>query len=390
MNDPQTPSRLDRLMRFLDADPRNPQLLSDALQLALAERDEARARSLLAHVNSHGAPSPEVAAHSALLHLQLGDAGAAARYGEQALENGLNDPSVRFNTAYAQLYTGNYGRVDELLAPLRNSDSPPELLVLHARALHHLEKYEDAKTALADVLRQRPDNAEALGMLALLEQEDDALEPAMELAQKALQLDAGQLEALLALAGCYQDQDNLPDARAWYQAAVEHHPTCGRAWSGLGVLAFSQFEFVTAEQYLLEAVKHMPDHIGTWHVLSWIYILQNEPAKARAALDKSYALDRSFADTHGGLAVVDVMEGKDEEARIGIKKAQRLDPNAMAARYAELLLLQKSGDTEAARQLVNTTLDQPAYEGGELRRDLVEKKLREMLALQARNNTKLH
>lgn len=383
MNEPQTSSRLDRLLRFLGADPKNPQLLADALQLAQAEGDAEKAAVLLAHVEKYGVPNPVVAAHAALLHLQLGQPGPAARYGEDALAAGLDEPTIRLNTAWAQLYNGDHGRVDALLAPLSQGDVPPETLVLHSRALHHLERPEEAKALLTRALQAAPEHAEALGMLALLEQEDDHHDSAIALAQKALLHDPDQRDALLALAECYFEQDNLPESRAWYQAAVTHHPQLGRAWSGLGKIAFSQFDFTTAEQHLLEAVKHMANHIGTWHLLAWVYILQNAPGKARAALEKAYEIDRNFGDTHGGLAVVDVMENRDDEARVRIRKARRLMPEGTAALYAEWLLLVKVGDTAGAGALFATTLDQPLPSGQDPRRSLVERKLQELIAARA-------
>jgi Tfp pilus assembly protein PilF len=158
----------------------------------------------------------------------------------------------------------------------------------------------------------------------------------------------------------------------------------GHAWSGLGKIAFSQFDFTTAEQHLLEAVKHMANHIGTWHLLAWVYILQNAPGKARTALEKAYEIDRNFGDTHGGLAVVDVMENHDDEARVRIRKAKRLMPEGTSALYAEWLLLLKADDAADAKALFAATLDQLQPNSQDSRRTLVERKLYELIA--ARTN----
>lgn len=117
----------------------------------------------------------------------------------------------------------------------------------------------------------------------------------------------------------------------------------------------------------------MPDHIGTWHVLAWIYILRGDSAQAREALDRSYALDRNFGETHGGLAVVDAMEGKTDSARQGIRRALKLNPDGMSARYAEMLLLQQEGKADEATALVNSVLDRPTADGQATGRVLIER-----------------
>lgn len=394
MTHPDTPSqadRLDRLMSYLGSDPENTALLADALQLALEAQPE-KAAALLAHLEKYGTQNAAVAAHGALLALHLLDFRQAASLGEAAIAGGLDTRALRFNTAYAQLYLGNTSRVNELLteAGEHYEDCTPDYLVLKARALHHLERPEEAEKLLRLAIAHQPENADALGILALLLQEEGRDDEALTYAEQALAIAPRQMEALLARADSFFDREDMNAARDAYQTTLDAHPASGRAWSGLGQIAFGQFEFAEAEKLLKEAVLHMPNHIGTWHVLAWIYILQEQPGKAREILLKSYALDRNFGDTHGGLAVVDAMEGKEAEARTGIRKALRLAPDGMAARYAELLLLEKSGDKVAAQQLVDTVLSQPASEDGMLRRTLVEKKLLEMRGKPLKSPFKTH
>lgn len=387
MNDIPQPSRLERMLSYIGTDPQNQALLADALQLAIEARDVEKGLVLLAHIEKYGTQDPVVEAHAALLALQAGNYKQAVVFGEAALAGGIDAQAIRFNTAYAQLYCGNHARVDELLTEAEGYDScSPEYLVLKASALHHLARPEEAETLLRLAIVKAPQHTDALGLLALLLQEDNRSNEAQVLADKALAIAPTHLEALLARADSHFDNNDLQAARNAFEIAVQQHPESGRAWSGLGHIAFSELDFQSAEKLLQEAINHMPDHIGTWHVLAWIYILQGHPEKARKALLASYELDRNFGDTHGGLAVVDVMQGKEAEARTGIRKALRLAPDGMAARYAELLLLERAGDTDSARQLVETVLNQPAGDRDMLRKTLVEQKLRSLQSLSPRNS----
>lgn len=376
--------RLNRLLRFLDADPQNAELLLNALLLATELGELSPCQTLLAHAAQHGIDDPRIHAHAIPLLLRAGDYVAAAEHGERALAGGIQHPAVVFNAAFAAFYCGHYDRAEALLAPLTaQADGDPAALILRARALHHLERPEEALRLVEQALPQAADRAEALGLLALLRHEDDQNEAALQVAHDALALNPDQLDALLACGGANFELEAIDAARRAYQHAVDVHPDCGRAWSGLAQIAFHDMAFDTAEQQLREAVRHMPDHIGTWHMLAWIYILRGDAEQAREVLQRSYALDRNFGETHGGLAVVDAMEGHEAAARTGIRRALKLAPDGLAARYAEMLLLERAGDKAAATQLVNEVLDRPAPAGQDTGRALVAKRLKAMQQGQA-------
>jgi Tfp pilus assembly protein PilF len=120
----------------------------------------------------------------------------------------------------------------------------------------------------------------------------------------------------------------------------------------------------------------MPDHIGTWHVLAWIEILLGNVPAAHSAFRRALALDRNFSETHGGLAVVDALQGREAEARLHIKRALRLDRQSVAVCYAELLLLRREGKTAQAKAVIDELLARPASAEGLQYRDLVEAHLR--------------
>lgn len=366
-------NRLVRLLGFIEADPANTTLLLDALSLAISTGAADYAQQLLEHVQTHRIEHAEV--HAQLAHLLLikGDHAAAGEQGDLAIQAGLAHPAVLFNTAYGHFYSSNYSQAAAILAKITAlDDAPVASLILHARALHHQELPEPAEALLTRALQQSPELIEAKGLLALLLNERGDNGEALKLAHEVLAQDANQLDALLACGSANFEQGHIEAARKTWLHTVAAHPTCGRAWSGLALVEFNELEFVHAEEHLQKAVTYMPNHIGTWHILAWIYILQNDSARARAALDKSYELDRNFGETHGGLAIVDVLDGLDAEARLKIRRALKLNPLGMSAHYAEMLLLQKAGKTNEADALVNRLLDRPAATG-ENSRVLIER-----------------
>lgn len=350
--------RLARLLTFLDHDPGNLTLICDAMGKAIALGDLAIGQQLIEHVKIHGIEDPRVFANGTHLLLQAGDYSAAAAFGDKAIAAGLNDPAVVFNTALGHFHSADFSAADTLLAHLTpHADCPAATLLMHSRALHQLEETEAAEALVLRAQQLEPHNVDIRGLLALLLYENDNLAQALSTAHETLAIDPDQRDALIACATVQFEQHNVAASRKAWLHTLKAYPDCGRAWSGLGLLEFGELEFDLAESHLKSAVQFMPHHIGTWHLLAWIYILRNDNAQARAALEESYALDRSFGDTHGGLAVIDILEGHSDRARIGIRKALRLKPDSLAAHYAQALLLQQAGQTDEARQLIDGLLE---------------------------------
>lgn len=380
MTSTTSPSKQDRLIRllgFLSHDPTNSMLLADALNLAIEIGDQAHGRQLLAHLAQHSIEDAQVCALALHLALQNQDFTSAVAYGEKAVQAGIEHPAVIYNTAFAHFYSGDYKTTADLFARHASQQDNPTALLLHARALHHQELTEEAEPLAARSLQQEPGNHEARGLLALLRYENDDLDSALSLARDTLVEDPNQLDALIACASAYFEQRDIGASRNAWQRTVHAHPQCGRAWSGLGQLEFNELQFDQAEQHLRKAVEYMPDHIGTWHLLAWIHILRNDSHAAREALLKSYELDRNFGETHGALAVVDIMDGLEDEGRFGIRRALKLNPAGLGARYAEMLLLQRAGNTGEATELVRQVLAQTSPDGHNSGQVLLERWLRE-------------
>jgi Tfp pilus assembly protein PilF len=107
-----------------------------------------------------------------------------------------------------------------------------------------------------------------------------------------------------------------------------------------------------ARTILEHAVKAMPDHIGTWHALAWTELLMGDVNAAEKSYQSAYDLDRNFADSHGGLALIAALRGNTEKADHSVKLALKLNPQCPTALYAKSILLTDAGKTEEAEQLM--------------------------------------
>lgn len=75
--------------------------------------------------------------------------------------------------------------------------------------------------------------------------------------------------------------------------------------------------------------------------------LQGAEAIYRHTLD----MDRNFGDSHDGLAVVQAMKGEREMAELSIKRSLDLNPESMAANYAQMVLSGAASDPARFREM---------------------------------------
>lgn len=366
--------RLLRLLEYLKSDPDNNKLLADAMSLAAECGDLKTGLLLIERLEAMDVRTPELCGMATYFLLNAMEYEKASNFGDYAISKGVCDDVVLFNTAYAKFYDGAYQAACELLNLLTQKENCPiSALLLHVRALDHLELNEDAEPLAQRAADLEPENSEAIGLLALQKYENGDNAAALKAAIEALTLNPSQLEALIACASSHYESGNNDAARKTWMHAIELYPECGRAWSGLGQIDFSELRFDEALDSLRRAVRYMPDHIGTWHVMAWIYILRDNISLAREALRSSHALDRNFGETYGAIAVCDAKEGKFDEARKNIRLALRLNPDSKSAGYAQVLILQSEGEALKADALISEILERNSPGGTESGRALMDR-----------------
>ena len=110
----------------------------------------------------------------------------------------------------------------------------------------------------------------------------------------------------------------------------------------------------------------MPGHVGSRHAVGWCHVLQQDLPAARANFAQALAMDRNFAESHGALAVVDVLQARTAEARRGIARALRLDSGCLSAVLAQKLLARASArpGPNLHDELVAVLQHLPAVGGG--------------------------
>jgi Tfp pilus assembly protein PilF len=237
--------------------------------------------------------------------------------------------------------------------------------MLVVRAHHHLGELDEAIRAAEAYADTHPEDAEVSGQLAMLYFDNDDLTKARAWADKAIALPRKTPEAYSTAGFLALGDEDEKRAQELLGRALELNPKSGRAWAGKGMAEMFGGDLDAAEAALVRAVEHMPQHIGTWHALGWCQILRRDLDGAEASFKKAYEIDRSFDETHGALAVIEILRGAGNRAQRRADTALRLNPESLSGQLAKVLL--DSGD-EAARaaRLRGILASQQSFKGGSL------------------------
>ena len=359
--------RYERLKDYLSADADNLRLLAESADAAYqaARPDEA---AILVERHAAIAPLPP-----SLINL-LGLCALAEGRNEDAdgiftslLADRPHDAGLRFNLAWARSRRGDHPGAIEALEGV--SHTPP-MAALLVRSLHHLERLDEA-VAVGDQWEGRSDDPDLWSALATAALDHSDLERAARWAPRGAATSEGQAAlGLLAVA-----EGRSSEARRFFAEALKLRPDSARGRLGLGAVLLSEHAPADAAREFDAAAGIFADHLGSWIAAGWAWLLAGEPAIARERFERVIALDDTFSEAHGGLALLDYQEGRLDEARRRAGIALRLDRQSMGGILVQSLLLDQAGDMDAARANLDRALKAPIGPDG--------RSLMQLLAMQA-------
>jgi tetratricopeptide (TPR) repeat protein len=244
-----------------------------------------------------------------------------------------------------------------LLAPIPAGNEAQGVLanslqMVWLRALHRNNEQERAlawaiQASAANVLT--PGAAGVASLIAL--DEDDPMNAA-RWSLRALTEGAASdrpMEALNVQASLALGRKDAKMAKEVSAAVLNLQPADGRSWSVIAFANMLEGAFELAEKNFQTALGYMPEHVGTWQGLGWLYIRQSRLDDACRVFEHCLELDRNFADSHGCMAIALALKGEREKAEAFTEVAFRLDRQCASAVYARSLL---SGDFGGVAQLM--------------------------------------
>ena len=364
----QARGRLSRLLEFCNADPDNVSLLADIADLALACGEQGTARDAVQHALSLEPGNPYFQLRLSSIAIAEGNYAEAIEITRRLQAQGQHDPAIGYNLAHALFCDKAYAGAREVLQPLFEANvlTDPQASLL-IRACHYLGEIDLAIAVARQVLERSPDNASVAGMLSLLYVDANELPSAAKYAAQTLQVAPENLDALLAASTVALAAEDPLETRTLALRAISVQPQSGRAWANLGMADMFEMQLDAALGHLIKAVHYMPEHLGTWHMLGWVYLLKNDIDAAESTFNQALAIDENFGESHGALATTAAMRGDWELADKRQKIARRLNPQSMFAQYVELLRLKRDGHQDQIDATLKAVLSNTkAPSGGNL------------------------
>lgn len=347
-------SRFERLSGYLRIDPSNPRLIADAADAALDEGLWAEVSEMIARYAALEPLPPRLRNTAGLLALHEARYAEAIALFEPLLAAAPQDPHLRFNLAWASAMAGTAEAVVDLIDDAVVA-ATPAAAALKVQALHRLERLDEALAVGAGYAAAGHDDQALMSALAVAA--IDAEEPDLA---RIYALRAGDThEGLSTLGALALDQGLVSEAAGLFDRALAVDPTSGRAQLGKGLALLSEGDAAGGAPLVEAAAARFGDHLGSWVAAGWGRFAQGDQAAARRLFEKALALDDTFAETHGALAVLDVMDDRIDSATRRCQVAFRLDKACLSAALARSLMAARQGDAATAERIRALALNTP-------------------------------
>ena len=345
---------LANFLNWLEQDSENTALLTDAVAAAVDADELDKADELLSTYSEKNELTPELLNLAGLTALRKQDFDQASRFFESLLDDGHDDPTIRFNLAWSRAVTNHRGPAlglldDEMVGQL------PQAAALKVHLLHADGQFEEAFDEAKELAEIHPDDPGLMAAISVLAM--DVEDP--DLAKKCAEKAGAHPDALTTLGTLKLGEHDLEAARQKFSQALSLNQRNPRAWIGQGLVHLSVGNKKEALADLDKGAEFFDSHIGSWIAAGWAYLLNDDREMARERFMKALSLDPAFAESQGSLAVLDVLDDDMKNAEKRCETALRLDRKCFSAALAKSLILQAQGDNEKAQRIITLTLNTP-------------------------------
>lgn len=353
-------SHLRRLLGFLDHDPDNLHLISDAASSAVDIGDSKAAAALFDRYAALAPLPPPLRNLKGLAALEEGRFEDAVVELEALCAAGEDPPQVRFNLAWARAMAGDHGGALSLLDDDEVMAAGPRAAALKVNLLHQFERLDEALECGQALAGLYPDDASLMGALASAALDAERVDLARLYAGRA----GTNHDGLTTLGLLLLDEERVEESDALFDRVLSGDAGNPRALLGKGLGLLARGDVAGAAGRIDAAAERFGDHLGSWVAAGWAHYVNGDLAVSRARFETALALDDTFAETQGALAVLDLADGDLESARRRTEIALRLDRTCFAAALAKSMLLDREGKAKAAQKVRDAALNFPIGPAG--------------------------
>jgi len=321
----------DLYQTLLPANPNSTDLLANLISLSATRKEDTRAKDLAERLLKIQPDSRTALECLAAIALAGGDYSAAVQHSSQLLKVAADTYEGWFNLGVAYQRTG---------------------------------RLEQAANAYREALRLRPQAAEANANLGAVLQERGDMAGAREVYQRALDASPELPGVLWNLAIAAEREGKAAEAEKLFEKLLAVEPDWQDAAYRLGYLQLERAEYAGAVDCFELCVKKRQDWVEALLNLglaSWKF---EDLETAAATFRQVLSINPKHADALRSLAAVAIEQKNAGQAREFLHKLDYLGTSAPELSYNLGLLLQSTGDYEAAVECYRMTLrDKPEFSG---------------------------
>lgn len=159
-------------------------------------------------------------------------------------------------------------------------------------------------------------------------------------------------------------------ARAHLEQHLQQHPEDGQASFLLGLAYHQEHRYALARPHYERAMEKAPGYHATYYFHAWALYYLGEPDLARAAFEHHLSYQPDEGDSHFGIGLIDLEEGRIDEAERRFNRSIELqreqshrgpERSKAHARLADIYM--QRGEIERARDalILSTQLDPNNY-----------------------------
>ena len=348
---------LMQLLDYLNADLENVSLRLSIFDLALRDRQYKIAREQIDYLLQLEPSHLDWKFRQAVVLLEQREYESAKRIFISLVDANFQVEEATYFLGRIAYDTEQYHDVVNLLMPLSGQQSfPVEALIILLRGFHQQGQFENALALFAQKTVQGYVNAAAYSVASIIAFDAHAYNEAKLWASMALQDNSQAYEALVTLGLLGLLAKDPQQARQFLKPAQQLNQHDGRVWLALGVAALFEHNVEQGLDCLQKATTYLPFHLGAWNALGWCHFVLRDLEAAKESFQHALELDRNFAESHGGYAVILATQGAHDLAQKHIQLAQKLDRNNLSARYAQAVLTGEVHDEKKFSLLVQKAL----------------------------------
>jgi tetratricopeptide (TPR) repeat protein len=273
------------------------------------------------------------------------------------------DPEVRFALAKCLVFLAEYAEAIPILkAYVLNHPKAFEPHYLLGLSYRGLEQYPQAEEQLRTAAAVEPDHADLQFNLGLVILRSGRAKEAVPHLQKAIQLDPAAEGPRLQLAIALKELNETQKSAKVYQDVreTEHSNLLKNQFTTEGAKANQLLAAGHAAQ-AAEAYRQMlqiqPRDAHTYYNLSLALDMDGKFPAERQALETAIKLDPTLAQAWSKLGVLDMSQGRPDDAIQNFKKAIEIDPQLTEAQLNLATIYDAKGQVKEAETLLRRAIE---------------------------------